>query len=131
MQTCEILLCQSERELAYELERRIEGAGHVVTSISLTGEDALDFAKSTEPDLAVLDLNLPGELNGIETAQRLALEFNIPSIYLFDDSDLHLFETDSLNETMRYLVKPIQDQELHARIQSSLTLRKRQGAATE
>ena len=52
------------------LKRILEAAGLVVTAEAATGEDALQQARQSQPDVAILDLSMPGR-GGIETVQEL------------------------------------------------------------
>jgi DNA-binding NarL/FixJ family response regulator len=52
------------------LKKVLEAAGLVVVAQAATGEEALQAARTSHPDVAVLDLSMPGR-GGIETVQEL------------------------------------------------------------
>lgn len=52
------------------LKRVLEAAGMTVAAEAATGEEALQLAKQTHPEVAILDLTMPGR-GGIETVQEL------------------------------------------------------------
>ncbi len=89
-----ILLVEDEKEIAYSLVSYLKGLGFEVCSC-YTGEDAISQIKQgLRPDLALLDLNLPG-LSGKELIKRfrqMNLEFPVIIItgYLSEDDRLFL-----------------------------------------
>ncbi len=63
------LLIEDNRDAAELLAMLLEGAGHRVT-IATSGREGLELARSTEPDVILCDLGLPG-LSGFEVAERI------------------------------------------------------------
>jgi len=59
--------------LAAATEVILVADGFELAGVAQTGEDALEFARISRPDLALIDLNMPG-LDGHETAARMAAE---------------------------------------------------------
>ncbi len=62
--------------------------GYDVVSVAISGEQALQQVKRTLPDLILMDINLPGDLDGIETeAEHIRSAHDLPIIYLTANSD--------------------------------------------
>ena len=61
-----ILVVEDDYFVALELEHRLLDAGFDVVGIATTAEEALDKARSGNPDLAVMDIRLAGPRDGID-----------------------------------------------------------------
>ncbi|MBW4507504.1 MAG: response regulator [Scytonematopsis contorta HA4267-MV1] len=103
----------------------LEKAGFRVLAAQ-DGENALQIAEATIPDLILLDILMPG-IDGFQVCQHLKNKEstqNIPVIFLTALSDtinkVKGFEVGGVD----YVTKPIEQQELLARIQTHLTLKK-------
>ena len=101
----------------------LSGAGFDVHTLS-GGEDAVDFAKSTTPDLVVLDLALP-DLDGWEVARRLKADAgtkNIP-IIAFSGRSMQHEQVSALRAGCdMYLTKPCAPDRLLSTIRKMLQL---------
>ena len=66
-----VIVAEDDFVLASVVQATLEAVGHEVVASVPTGEEALILALSAEPDVVVMDVNLAGEMNGIEAARRL------------------------------------------------------------
>lgn len=72
------------------------------------GENALEVALATRPDLILLDINLPGELSGLDVAVRLRAEgVDVPIIALSAVPRAEIAEELEKAGIIGYLEKPI------------------------
>ncbi len=120
METTRILLVEPDRVIAAALEQRLKKMGHTVTATAASGEQALDAAEATQPDLVFMDIVLPGPLTGIETARRLRKVRDVPVVYLTSDADAAAVKGATGTEPFGYVLKPFDERELHAAIQFTL-----------
>lgn len=83
-----ILIVEDESITALDLKFTLEELGYNVIDITDNGQDAINIAAETSPDLTIMDINLKGEMNGIEAAKKLS-ELNLPVIFLtaYTDND--------------------------------------------
>jgi two-component system, OmpR family, alkaline phosphatase synthesis response regulator PhoP len=116
MQT--ILVVEDERQIAEIASDYLRRAGFSVI-VATNGESALDLARTSKPDLLVLDLGLP-KVDGLAVAKTLRRESDVPIIMLtarVEESDrlrgLELGADD-------YVTKPFSPRELVARVQAVL-----------
>lgn len=103
-------------------------AGYAVL-IAKSGESALKRAKNVHPDLILLDVMMPGGIDGFETCRRLktdAATQDIPVIFMTAlndvESKVYGFEQGGVD----YITKPIQLPEVLARVKTHLTLQRLQ-----
>ncbi len=115
-----IMVVEDEGIVARDLSQRLTHLGYRVPAISMTGEDALKQAEAIHPDLVLMDINLRGGIDGVETASRLRQKHNVPVIYLTAYSDSSTLDRAKQTEPYGYLLKPFVEPELHAAIEVAL-----------
>jgi PAS domain S-box-containing protein len=116
-----ILIVEDEPNFAFALGKTLERSerGYHV-SVVHSGEEALQRAGEERPDLALMDIQLAGELNGVETATLINARFDVPVVYLTGHSDDALLQRAKLAGPYGYLVKPVQDRDLYAAVEMAL-----------
>lgn len=120
MSNQQILIVEDEVFIAMGLQEKLTALGYIVVGIAESGEKALLMAREHQPDLVLMDIVIKGDLDGIEVAERIREQFNIPVIYLTaygDDKHLHRAK---VTEPFGYLLKPYNDHELAITIEISL-----------
>ena len=75
-------------------------------STAASGEDAIEVARRDRPDVALVDIHLAGKLDGIETAEALRKDLDVPVVYLTAHSDEETLERAKATGPSGYLVKP-------------------------
>jgi two-component system response regulator MprA len=113
-----VLVVEDDARLAATLERMLSAEGHDV-ELAADGSAALRSAKLRTPDLAVLDLMLPG-IDGITVCTRLreTAQFPILMLTALSGTEQRVRGLDSGADD--YLVKPFEYQELLARVRALL-----------
>lgn len=84
---------------------KIRKAGYDIVQAS-SAEEALDVIAENQPDLAVLDISMPG-MSGIELAQRLRAETDIPFMFLSTHTEADIVRQATGQGAIGYLVKPV------------------------
>ena len=102
-----ILLVEDEAITALLLKRSLELEGHKVYEPLATGRKALEFVETHRIDVILLDINLAGDLDGIETAKRISAIRDIPIIFTTGYSDDEIKRKASVLQPIAYVVKPI------------------------
>ena len=116
-----ILVVEAEAVIAHDLARLIRQMGHSV-DIAHSGEDALRQAEAKPPDLAVVDIILHGQLNGIETATALKEQHAVPIIYATTHGDATTLDRSKATRPFGYLQKPFKEAEVYSAIEIALYL---------
>ena len=73
----EILIVEDEALVAEDIKAHVLDMGHSVSNIAPNGEDALALLQQSSPDLALLDIVLSGELDGIDVAEAIKQKYQI------------------------------------------------------
>jgi PAS domain S-box-containing protein len=120
MKKVKILIVEDEAIIAKDLEQRLQGMGYDVPSIATTGEDAFNKAKEFNPDLVLMDIILPGQMDGIEAANNIRLMADIPVIYLTAYADEEILDRAIKTEPFGYLIKPVEQRELQCIIKMAI-----------
>lgn len=112
MDKIRILIVEDEGLIARDIEDMVRNAGYEVSAVVGTGEDAIEKAETTHPDLILMDIILRGEMDGVEAAEKIRKRFNIPVIYLTAHTDENTLQRAKLTEPLGYTLKPVEQKEL-------------------
>ena len=83
-----ILVVEDESLVALDLSQALEEFGLEVVGTAESADDALAIAEDAQPDLALMDINIKGTINGIQTARILLHDpFGVPAVFLTSYSD--------------------------------------------
>jgi DNA-binding LytR/AlgR family response regulator len=107
-----ILIVEDEMLIGANLAMQLEGIGYTIMGIIPRGEDAIESIKKDIPDLVLMDINLKGNMDGIETATKMQLISPIPIIYLTANSDAAHFERAKATNPYAFLSKPFKKLDL-------------------
>ena len=116
-----ILVVEDEAVIAMDIEDRLERMGYEVVGNATNGEQAIKLAERHRPDLALMDIHIRGDRDGIEVAAIVAERFDIPCVFLTAYSDEATIQRAIRTQANGYLLKPFQDREMRATIELALT----------
>jgi CheY-like chemotaxis protein len=116
-----IVIVEDEGLIAADLRGRLERAGYHVPAIAATGGEALEVIREKTPDLILMDIRLKGNLDGIQVANRVRQDFDIPVLYLTAYEDRDTLERAGETQAFGYLKKPIASASLEGSIQMALS----------
>lgn len=112
-----VLVADDDPVIALGLCERLRSLGHEPLGPAADGEEALALARSSLPDLYLLDVEMP-RLDGLETALRLAGEgLRRPVVIVTGVDDPGLIERSVASGVGAYLTKPIDSRELQAALE--------------
>jgi PAS domain S-box-containing protein len=115
-----IIVVEDERIVALDLKRGLQELGYHVIKIVAAGEAAVAAAREEKPDLVLMDIGLPGEMNGIEAARMIHSNYDIPVVYLTAYADDQTLKEATTTGPYGYLVKPFEERELKSTIEVAL-----------
>ena len=108
--TASVFIADDESIIRLDLKEILESAGYDVVGEAARGDDALTAIRELEPDLALLDIKMPG-LDGIEVANKIQdLKTTVVLLTAFSQRDLIESARDA--GVVAYLVKPFRSAEL-------------------
>ena len=113
-----ILVVDDDRLVLAALSEGLRAAGYRVTSAA-SGEVALGVAGREAPDLALLDVRMPG-MSGIELGRKLREQGGIPFLFLSAYGDQEIVKQATDEGALGYLVKPLDVQQIVPSIEAAL-----------
>ena len=105
------------------LEERLIDLGYTVCATVSSGQQAIEKAAETHPDLALIDLGLKGDVDGVAVGEQLGSR--MPVIYLMDEEEEYLLHRAEATQPFGYVLKPVDERQLHFNIKTALSLRER------
>ena len=115
-----ILIVEDERITAEDIRARIEDLDYSVCGIARSGNEAVEKARTLNPDIVIMDIILSGDMTGIEAACQIYNELDIPVIYLTAHSDQKTISEASQTEAFGYLLKPVRDDDLQTTLEIAI-----------
>ena len=82
MAKAKILVVEDEGIIAKDIRNSLKSLGYAVLAVAFSGEEAVEKAAETHPDLVLMDIRLKEDMDGIEAAREIRARFNIPVVYL-------------------------------------------------
>ncbi|MBD3397540.1 PAS domain S-box protein, partial [Candidatus Micrarchaeota archaeon] len=115
-----ILVVEDERIIAQDLRESLEKIGHSVVGVFSSGEAAVKVINERQPEIVLMDINLAGEMDGIETAEIISGQMDVPIIYLTAYTDSRTTERAIGSNPYSYLSKPVDISDLRVAIEIAL-----------
>lgn len=106
-----ILIADDEAIRVMTLRTQLRALGFEVVAEATNGQEAVDLADRHQPDLAILDIKMPG-LDGIAAAREITARRPVPVILLTAYSEPELVERATEAGVFAYLVKPVSEEDL-------------------
>jgi AmiR/NasT family two-component response regulator len=113
-----ILVAEDETIIRLDLRDLLVKAGYEVCAEARDGHEAVELARSEEPDLAIMDVKMP-RLDGIDAARQILEERPIPIVMLTAYGEDELIARAVEAGVFGYLVKPFREQDLLPAIQTA------------
>jgi DNA-binding LytR/AlgR family response regulator len=116
-QPIKILIVEDEMIIGANMSLQLTSLGYDVIGIIPTGEEALNQIKQNQPDIILLDINLKGNLTGINTAEIIQEDYNIPIIYVTANADNAHFNKAKSTNPYAFISKPFKKLDLQRAIE--------------
>ncbi|MDE3184250.1 MAG: response regulator [Bacteroidota bacterium] len=115
-----ILVVEDEMIIAAKISMQLTNMGYQVTGILPRGEEAVLSVKENVVDLVLLDINLKGEIDGIETCKQIQQFSCIPIIYLTANGDEATFNRAKITKPAGFISKPFRQLDLQRAIELAI-----------
>lgn len=115
-----VLIVEDDPLIAEDISESLKEIGYVIAGIAYDSEEALTLVRSTSPNIAILDINLESEKDGIEIGEYIQKNIQIPFIYLTSYSDKSTLERAKKTRPMAYIVKPFDERDLYTALEIAL-----------
>ena len=111
-----ILIVEDDAVARLDIEAALNRAEYSVAGSAASGERAIELADTLHPDLILMDIQLEGDMDGLEAANEIVRRFDIPIIYLTVSADNETLHWAKVTGPFGYLLKPVDHRELRSAI---------------
>ena len=115
-----LLIVEDEMIIAANISLQLTHLGYDVIGIISKSDEVLQHLLKQVPDIILMDINLKGDLDGIELATLIQKEYKIPIIYLTANSDENHFERAKATNPYAFISKPFKKLDLQRAIELTL-----------
>lgn len=116
-----LLIVEDEAITGLQLEETLESMGFEVVGRAMSGKEAVSLAKKHKPDLILMDIVMPGGMNGIQATKKIQAKSDIPVIFITAHEDEKWLEQAKSLQTLGYILKPFNDYQVKATVEIALT----------
>ncbi len=116
-----ILIVEDEMLIGAKISLFLTELDYHVTAILPRAEEALVHVLENMPDIALLDVRLQGEMDGITLADILHQQHKLPVIFLTANSDDSTFNRAKVAKPFAFLSKPFRKTDLHRAIELTIS----------
>jgi len=115
-----VVIAEDEAIIRLDLKEILQSAGYDVVGETGRGDDAVALVEQHQPDLAILDIKMPG-MDGVRAAREITSRHQVAVLVLTAFSQRDLIEDARDAGVAAYLVKPFRREELLPAIEGVLT----------
>ena len=120
MKELRIFFVEDDEILAKVILWRLTKIGHNVCGSANNGAEAIEKITQLSPDLVLLDIELQGDLDGIQVGEFLAAKTHIPFIYLTSHTEENFLKRAKITNPKGYIRKPFDDDGLRVAIELAI-----------
>ncbi len=111
-----VLIVEDEILIADELSERLSSLGFLVIDAVDSAEEGIEIAVNERPSLVLMDIRLRGRKDGVEAAQEIREQVDVPIVFLTAYSDRQTVERAKRTEHDGFILKPFEKDELQSTI---------------
>lgn len=115
-----LLIIEDDPTSAKLMQITLARLGYEVAGIASNGIDAIDMVRQANPDLLLMDINLPGQIDGIQTIEKIKGENDIPVIYVTANTEDSTIQHAIRTNPIGYLVKPFNREHLKTMVEMGI-----------
>ena len=119
MRKRQLIIAEDDALIVDDMKGRLESLGYEVSRTTPYAQEAVLLVQGLKPDLVLMDIQLPGEMDGIEAAEQIR-PLHVPVVYVTGYCDGPILERAKLTEPYGYIIKPYQTRDLKAAIELGL-----------
>ncbi len=115
-----IMVVDDEAIISMQLKEHLTAMGYDVVGTGSSGKEAVELSDKLHPDLILMDIVMSGEKDGIDAAEIIQENSNIPVIFITAFGEEHFLERAKVLEPYGYIMKPLRKQEIKSAIEIAL-----------
>ena len=115
-----MIVADDESIIRMDLREMLTNLGYLVVGEAGDGRSAVNLARELRPDVVIMDIKMPGGIDGIDAAKILTEERIAPVVLLTAYSQRELVERAKEAGVVGYIVKPFRESDLVPAIEVAL-----------
>lgn len=115
-----IMIVEDEMIVAKDLQRILKKLNYETTDPFASGKKALEQMEFLRPDFLLLDINLKGEMDGIQLAEHIMHDYGIPFVFITAFSDKQTLNRAKMVEPYGYIIKPFSEDDIRTTVELAL-----------
>ena len=116
----QVLIVEDEFIIAEYIQGCLFNLGYDVVGICSNYDDAITALQNSHPDIAIIDIGIKGDKNGIDIANYITANLDIPFVFASSHGDKNTIDKAKQTRPAAYLVKPFTEEDLYATIETAL-----------
>jgi DNA-binding LytR/AlgR family response regulator len=119
-QKIKISITEDEALIADHLAACLEDLGYEISSVCDNAKDTLVELAINRPDILIVDINIHGDMDGVDLVNTINKSFRLPVIYLTSNSDKQTIERVKHTRPAGFILKPYTVHDLETNIEIAL-----------
>ncbi|MBT6227786.1 MAG: response regulator, partial [Candidatus Scalindua sp.] len=115
-----LMVVDDEAVITTQLEDRLQSMKYDVVGTASSAEESVSMARELCPDLILMDIVMKGKLDGIEAAEIIKNEMDVPIIFLTGYTSDNYIKRAKQVMPFGYIVKPFREEDVRANIEIAL-----------
>lgn len=115
-----LLIIEDDPTSAKLMQITLTRLGYEVAGVAVNGTEAIEMTRRTLPDLLLADINLPGQIDGIQTIELINKEYDIPVIYVTANTEDQTIQQAIKTNPIGYLAKPFNREHLKTMVEMGI-----------
>jgi two-component system, LytTR family, response regulator LytT len=120
MEKLNVFIVEDESIVAKDIQNSLTKLGYNVVGTANNGADALEKISELRPDLVLMDIQIKGNMSGIEVSEKVKERLHIPVIFLTAYADEGTLSRAKITEPYGYILKPFKEIDLHSTIEMAV-----------
>jgi DNA-binding LytR/AlgR family response regulator len=120
MEKLNVFIVEDESIVAKDIQNSLTKLGYNVVGTANNGVDALEKIDNLKPDLVLMDIQIKGNMSGIEVSEKVKERHHIPVIFLTAYADEGTLSRAKITEPYGYILKPFKEIDLHSTIEMAI-----------
>lgn len=116
LQVENIVVVEDDLIIRMFITNTLKKLGFKIVGEARDGQKAIELAREQKPDLMLMDIGITGDIDGIETAHKIAKTQSIPIVFLTGNSDKATLNRAHEANPLKVLFKPIDDHSLRIQL---------------
>ena len=120
MAEAKILVVEDDGIIGRHIQKSLVRLGYECVGVFLSGEEAVENVGPLQPDLVLMDISLAGEMDGVQAAELIRRQENLPVVFLTAYADQQTLQRAKITDPFGYLLKPFDEKILRITIEIAI-----------